>query len=112
MNMSFFFPAIFTLLSFDLPVQPVHLDCPEPTNVQVVAETGSSITFDWDDCGCATPTYQVYYKRGSYTSAEYTTTDSRFTFSGLSAGNYSFFFYTVCGAEASSMIIIVDTMEG
>ena len=78
--------------------------CPAPSNVSVVS-TDATFTFDWDDCGCSSSEYRVYYKRGGNTSPEYSTSISEITFTGLAPGNYEFHFYTVCGGPASAIIL-------
>ncbi|MBK9014139.1 MAG: hypothetical protein IPM82_08615 [Saprospiraceae bacterium] len=80
--------------------------CPEPYNVHVTAQASGSISFDWDDCGCSSTSFKVKYvrKADGYTSPEYSTGSSNFTFSSLQAGDYIFYFGTDCGGETSGFI--------
>ncbi len=61
--------------------------------------------FDWDDCGCDFTEYRTFWVKSGQAGAQYATTSSNYTYTGLSAGTYQFHFYTVCGGEASSIII-------
>ncbi|MBL7828865.1 MAG: hypothetical protein JNJ57_19680 [Saprospiraceae bacterium] len=77
-----------------------------------VAKTGQapgSITFAWSPVNGATE-YQVWYVRKSdnHMSSPSTTTATSHTFSGLTAGYYTFYFVAVCGNESSGYVIIED----
>ncbi len=113
MKIAIFFLTVFLPLTFgfSMPETKTLTSCPDPANVSVVSQTTNSITFDWDDCYCSLTEYRVYYKKGGFTSSEFSTTSSDFTFTGLSAGTYDFYFYTVCGTEVSGFIIVQDSME-
>ena len=108
-----FFLALFLPFTFGFSMPEVEnlTTCSDPANVSVVSKTSSSISFDWDDCGCGQTEYRVYYVQGEYVSPESSTTSSSFTYTGLSAGTYSFYFYTVCGAEVSGFVVLEDTLE-
>ena len=113
MKIAIFFLTVFLPLTFgfSMPEEKKLTNCPDPANVTVVSKTSSSISFEWDDCECVPTEYRVYYVTGGYTSSEYATTSSQYTFTGLSAGEYSFYFYTVCGTEVSGFIVVTDTIE-
>lgn len=104
--LAFLLPLSF---AFSNPESP-DTTCPAPSNVHVTAKTSSSISFDWDDCGCFQTGYKVKYVRqgDGYNSPEYSTGSSAFTFSGLQAGTYTFYFKTDCGGEVSGAIVIED----
>ena len=102
----FFLSCMFaTTLGFSNHQTVAPDTCPAPANVSLVSQTDSTITFDWDDCGCSPSEYRVYYKRGSETSSEFTTGSSEITFAGLASGNYEFYFYTACGGPMSAIIL-------
>lgn len=104
----FFFVSAFLLTcatGFSSPNPAGFSGCPALTNLSLVAQTDSSVSFDWDDCGCDLTEYRAYFVRGGQSSTEYPTTSSNITFSGLSAGTYQFCFYTVCGGVVSSIIV-------
>ena len=92
-------------IAFTTPSEHPDTTCSAPANVTKTAQTETSVSFDWDDCGCNPTEYQVYYTVGSQTSSVYSTTSSDITFTGLTDGTYRFHFYTVCGTEVSSIII-------
>ena len=79
--------------------------CPPPSNIAVTSQTANSVSFDWDDCGCAVAAYRVYFEKGGLNSPEYSVINSDISFSGLPSGSYRFYFYTVCGGAVSSIII-------
>lgn len=96
---------------------PANIDttCPQPSNVHVTANGGGAISFDWNDCGCATGAiYKVQYVRLSdnYVSSTFPATSSDYVFSSLQSGNYEFYFWTDCGGgDASEAIVIEDSVE-
>ncbi|MCU0391341.1 MAG: hypothetical protein MUE81_09510, partial [Thermoflexibacter sp.] len=47
-----------------------------------------------------------------YASPEWTTAATSFTFTGLTAGAYKFYFATVCGGDVSEFIVIDDVNGG
>lgn len=108
---SFLFPF---LVMFSNPTN-IETTCPQPSNLHVTSNNGGSISFDWDDCGCATGAiYKVQYLRlaDSYLSPTYPATSSDFGFSNLQSGNYEFYFWTDCGGgDASEAIVIEDLVE-
>lgn len=107
MKTFFFLMALLLSCSFGFSSTNTTLDstCQPPSSLNITSQTDSSISFDWDDCGCDLTEYRVYFVRGGQASSEYPTASSNITFSGLSAGAYEFHFYTVCSGAASSIII-------
>lgn len=98
-----------------IPVLPaktaVVCTCTPPSPVRTGQSAGSN-TYSWSPVSGASK-YAVWYVRKSdgYTSSIFQTTAMSFTFSGLSAGDYDFYFATVCGgAELSDYIIIEDVV--
>ena len=83
----------------------ITTNCPEPTNVTKVNQTDSSVTFEWDDCGCAANEYRVFYVKDGQASQEFVATGTNITLDGLTAGNYQVHFYTVCGGMNSFIIV-------
>lgn len=105
---NFFFVSVFLATFFFGFANPANNDftsCPAPTNVTKVDQTSNSISFEWDDCGCVATEYRVYYVKNGQTSPEFATTDPNISIGGLSAGNYQFYFYTVCGSGNSFIIV-------
>ncbi len=111
------------LLAFLVPliaattIQPTvnnDLSCDEPENVEKTGETGTTISFSWDACNCGETSYKLYYwKDGeSNPGPDNFTTNTNFTFTGLSAGDYSFYIHTVCGAQTSTAFIVIDEING
>lgn len=96
------------LTGFSMPENGNDSTCPAPENVSITAKTSGSISFDWDAVGGGS--YLVYYVRqdDDYISPTYSTTNSEYSFSGLSAGTYDFFFVTDCGSELSGGVGIED----
>jgi hypothetical protein len=107
MKIFFFVSSLLLSCSFGFSSTntPEDSTCQPPSNLNITSQTDSSISFDWDDCGCDLTAYRIYYVRGGQASSEYPTTCSNITFSGLSAGAYQFHFYTVCSGATSSIII-------
>ena len=98
--------------AFTSPENPDLTECPAPTNITIVSQNTSSVSFDWDDCGCALTEYRVFYVKGGQTSQEASTGSSNISFTELTmGGTYQFHFYTVCGGGVSS-IIIEDVVFG
>ena len=92
---------------FTAPNQDVTT-CDTPSNVQKTASSSGSISFDWDATSGAIE-YKLYYvKEGSLPSSYFYTSNTDYTFSSLPAGNYSFYFATVCDGSISSFIVIED----
>ncbi|MBI1228449.1 MAG: hypothetical protein GC192_24655 [Bacteroidetes bacterium] len=104
-----FLLAIPLLFSFSAS-KTMETTCPTPTNGHVTSKSSGTISFDWDDCGCAGSTYKIWYYRSddSYTSPEYSTSTSYYTFNSLSSGTYTFYYKTVCIDGESDGIIVVD----
>ncbi len=112
-HLSFLTVLLPLFFAFSNPESP-EITCPAPSNVHVTAVSTGTISFEWDDCGCVGNGYKVKYVRQSdgYTSPEVSTTNSNFTFSGLSAGKYTFYFWTDCGGEKSEIIGVEDVLIG
>ncbi|MCB0522472.1 MAG: fibronectin type III domain-containing protein [Lewinellaceae bacterium] len=104
-SLFFFVLAITTCLAFTNAANAQLDGCPAPANLTVTAQDDGSVSFDWDDCGCSSPVYRVYYENNGFSGPVYSTGSSSITVSGLSAGTYRFYFYTVCGEGMSSIII-------
>jgi hypothetical protein len=47
-----------------------------------------------------------------FTSPDFFTTSTNYTFANLTAGTYAFYFYSVCGEETSSGFIVTDDVIG
>lgn len=100
------FILLFTsLFALATPPKPVYNNCPPPINLEQVSQTDSSISFDWEDCGCDYTEYRIFYVKDGSSSQEFSTPNSDFTISGLSSGAYDFHFYTICGGIASVIIV-------
>ncbi len=82
-------------------------------NLHIVSQTASGVTYDWDDCGCASKIYTTKYVRVSdgYTSPEFQTSNSNFTFGNLPSGTYQFFFKVDCNGGSSGFIGADDQLE-
>ena len=83
--------------------------CEAVANVQITGQGSGSISFSWQGDYDATE-YKLWYQRqsDSYTSAPVFITASSYSFSGLAAGNYSFYFGKQCDSELSDIIGIED----
>ncbi len=103
---AFLIPMLF---AFANPQSP-ETTCPTPANVHVTGTSSGSISYDWDSCNCFSTGFSVNYQRLSdgYTSPEVFVTSSDYTFNGLQAGDYKFFFKTHCGSEVSATIFLED----
>ena len=91
------------------PTASTDCTCGTPTNVHKTGSTLTSATYAWNAVGGAA-SYKVKYVRQSdgYQSSEWTTSSTSFTFTGLAAGAYKFYFATNCDGEASDFIVIDD----
>jgi hypothetical protein len=83
--------------------------CSAVANVQRTGQGSGSISFAWFSSSEATQ-YKLWYVRQSdgYTSTPVFITPSNHTYSGLAAGQYTFYFQKVCGGEGSTNIGIDD----
>ena len=90
---------------------PDWVTCPSPSNVSKVGETSNSISFDWDDCGCASTGYEVSITRNGTETETFSASSSDFTFANLEVGSYEFRFYTDCGGVLSAPVIIDDIVQ-
>lgn len=90
-------------------VTPVttELACPTP-NVSKTGQGSGSVSFSWGPVSGAA-SYNVWYVRkdNNTNSSVFNTTAAAITFSGLDAGNYRFYFCTVC-ADGSSEYVVID----
>ena len=84
--------------------------CASPQNVAVTSLNVGNVSFDWDDCSGGCTEYKVNYTRreDSYTSSDFITANSAISFSSLTDGTYDFYFYTVCGSQTSSFIVVEE----
>lgn len=96
--------------SFSLPTATVEVSCTAPSPTKNAHSSGY-ISFSWSAVPGATD-YRVWYVRhqDSFTSESVLTGGTSCSFSGLPAGNYSFYFQTVCGETASEYVIVDDLM--
>ncbi|MEI6410570.1 MAG: hypothetical protein WCR52_14365 [Bacteroidota bacterium] len=101
-------PAVPGISSNVTPVA-TELACPTP-NVSKTGQGSGSISFAWGPVSGAA-SYNVWYVRkdNNTSSAVFNTATNSFTFSGLEAGNYRFYFSTVC-ADGSSEYVIIDEL--
>jgi len=111
MKSLFFFAAFFLSVTLCTASITPDLSCPAPKNVTKVAETSSSISFDWDDC-CSNQSFLVYYVKDGVTSATYQVSKSDINFTGLAPGVYEFHFSSVCLGTTSAEIIIIEDLVG
>ena len=103
----FFFALLLPLcFAFTTPQNDRSDDgCRAPLHPTLTSQYGGSATFEWDDCSCG-GNYHVYYTKNGQTSAEYVTGNAEITVNGLTTGTYQFHFYTECGTEVSSIIVV------
>lgn len=88
-------------------------NCPTPVNVQVSPIT-DGFAFDWDNCLCTNfNAYKLRYYRheDSYTSPDYSTGSSNYTFYNLPDGTYNVLIWVDCGSEMSEAIVIEDLVN-
>ncbi|MFN0214595.1 MAG: hypothetical protein ACKVT2_10105 [Saprospiraceae bacterium] len=83
------------------------LTCPEVSGLQKTGETTNSISYTWNDDGAE---YKLWYTRAedNYTSSFFYAYSTNYSFTGLSAGSYTFYFQALCGAETSGYIGVED----
>jgi Fibronectin type III domain len=113
MKKALFFLTLFLPLMFGFSEsQMVCMDCPAPTNLQLISQTSSSVTFSWTGNGSAAE-YRIRYTRqeDNYTSSDYFTTNSCYTFDGLAKGHYRVYVAKYCGALVSSYDIWYDVAQ-
>jgi len=91
--------------------EPTPYSCPNVTTLQKTGQTSNSISYSWDNAYTGAQ-FRVWYTRqeDSYTSGFFYTNYLSFDFTGLSAGNYTFYFQVLCGGETSGIIGIEDTI--
>lgn len=110
-NLFFSFVLLFSSFGLsDIASSPSSY-CTPPVNLSISAQSQNTINFDWDDSAFSDSEFAIYYTKDGQTSSIYTTNKSEISFAGLPAGTYRFYFYSVCGGTASS-IIIEDVMIG
>jgi Fibronectin type III domain len=91
----------------------VCTDCPTPTYLQLTNQTSNSVTFAWTGNGSVTQ-YRLKCTRqeDNFTSSDYFTANSSFTFEGLAKGRYRVYVAAYCGgALVSSYDIWVDVEQ-
>jgi hypothetical protein len=100
-------PAVPGISSNVTPVA-TEITCPTP-NVSKTGQGSGSISFGWGPVSGAS-SYNVWYVRkdNNTSSSVFNTTANSITFSGLDAGNYRFYFSTVCEDGSSEYIIIEE----
>ena len=83
--------------------------CTPPANVTKIAESETSLSYEWDDIGQAVE-YKLSYFRveDEYTSPDYFTSLNSYTFTELKGGHYELYFYTICDGGTSTAIVIED----
>ena len=92
---------------------PMDCTCPSVPNLQKTGQTSTSFTYGWTTAYTGAQ-YKVWYIRqeDGYNSGFFYTSSLSYSFTGLSAGHYTFYFQTQCDQEASSVIGIEDTIIG
>lgn len=80
-------------------------NCPNPSNLVKTSQTDASVSYDWDDCGCENVEYRAYFEVNGQVGQTQVSSSSNMTFTGLSAGVYRFYFYSVCEGVVSHIII-------
>jgi hypothetical protein len=90
-------------------IQTEKSSCPTPTNVIRTNKASGSISYSWSAVTGAVQ-YKLKYVRqkDNYTSPDYFTTSTSYTFSNLQSGDYAFYFYTVCSDGTSGAFINWD----
>jgi hypothetical protein len=80
-------------------------------NVDKTGASAGSISWAWDAVPSAT-NYKLWYVKISdhSTSGYIYTSNLYYTFSGMAAGEYMFYFEANCGGEESSITGIEDTV--
>ncbi|MCU0346077.1 MAG: fibronectin type III domain-containing protein [Saprospiraceae bacterium] len=104
--LAFALPMAFGFTPPSQPLQDVTYDA--PTNVQKTSSSSGSISFAWDASFQAVQYKMYYVKRGSSASSYFYTTNTNYTFSGLPAGEYYFYFAAVYDGGVSPWIVIED----
>ena len=81
----------------------IPFTCPDVSGLQKTSETSSSISYAWSNAGAQ---YKLWYTReeDAFTSSFIYTYNTSYSFAGLSAGHYTFYFQALCGAETSGYI--------
>ena len=87
---------------------PAPLNYPPPT-VSVSGRGPNAIAFTWGAVSGAV-SYEVWYVKVSTgnTSAVFNTSNTNFSFSGLPAGEYEFYFTSVFEEKTSDYVIVDD----
>ena len=83
--------------------EAIPFACPDVSGLQKTGETSNSISYAWSNTGAE---YKLWYTReeDTYTSSFIYTYNTSYSFTGLSAGHYTFYFQALCGAETSGYI--------
>ena len=92
-------------------VEAPTLTCPGISNLQKTGQTSASISYAWSNAYFGAQ-YKVWYVRqeDGYTSGYFYSYSPAYTFSGLSAGHYTFYFQALCEGEVSNYVGIEDTI--
>lgn len=89
-------------------IQP-ETTCPEPQNVAKTGQTSNSISLAWSPAFTGAQ-YRLWYTKDGVSSSFVYTTNLEYTFSGLTAGNYTVYVQTVCSGESSNYIGIEENV--
>lgn len=87
-------------------------NCPAVTNFQKTGQSSGAISFAWNGNSSATGYILVYTRQeDSYSSTEFFTTNSTYSFSNLPSGHYTFYVAAVYVEGRSSFIGVEDIIE-
>lgn len=97
-------------ISSNVTPMATELVCPTP-NVSKTGQGSGSISFAWGPVSGAA-SYNMWYVRkdDNTSSSVFNTTANSIAYTGLNAGNYRFYFYTVCEDGSSEYVIIDETI--
>jgi hypothetical protein len=93
-------------------VLPAECQCNEATGLRKTGKTSDTFSMVWEAPYGAT-SYNVRYYRSedNYTSSTISTSNTSFTFIGLTPGHYTFYVQTACSGETSGFIGVDDILE-
>lgn len=91
------------------PVHPLTALSCDPPSVSKTGQSAGYVSFAWSPVDGATG-YQVWYvnKGNNNSSWVYSTGNTSIEFFNLPSGTYDFYFKTVCGGDASYIVILND----
>ncbi len=98
--------------AFAPPSGTTDCDCPSISNLQKTGQASGSISWSWNGSLSATR-YETWYVRRSdnYTCGPVSVTSTAHSFTGLAAGDYTFYFQAMCGDAPSQVIGVEDIIE-